>query len=340
MHVMANGAYTLGENVATTIIGSLGVFVQLFFLISGFGLCCGYYERVKNNQIPLDKFFNKRYLKIFPYFALLVAIDVLFTLTQNGGATFYEAFANLTLFFGFLPNSNIEVIGVGWTLGVIFAFYIIFPFFVYLLWTKRRAWITFVIALVLNYACTHYFLAAGNAVRCNLARWMCYFLAGGIIYLYKDNIQALINKNIYIRIAALIVVIGITVAWFIIPGTISNFDISTLKTMIMFSGWLCYAISVKSVILANPVTKFISSISFEIYLAHMLIFRVVERLGLVHIAGTGWGSYIITSLVVLVGVGVFAWCAKWCLEKLIKYISGAIEKFNQKKALKNNQTVE
>lgn len=114
MHVMANGAYILGENVATTLIGSLGVFVQLFFLISGFGLCCGYYERIKNNQIPLNKFFNKRYLKIFPYFALLIAIDVLFTLTQNGGcATFYEAFANLTLFFGFLPNSNIEVVGVG-----------------------------------------------------------------------------------------------------------------------------------------------------------------------------------------------------------------------------------
>lgn len=85
MHVMANGAFTIADNPIKNVIGSFGVFVQLFFLISGFGLCCGYYERIKNNGISLNSFFNKRYLKIFPYFALLVLIDVAITLITNGG---------------------------------------------------------------------------------------------------------------------------------------------------------------------------------------------------------------------------------------------------------------
>lgn len=245
----------------------------------------------------------------------------------------------MTLFFGFLPNSNIQVIGVGWTLGVIFAFYIIFPFFVYLFWTKRRAWFVFVISLVLNYACAHYFLADGNAVGCNIARWMCYFLVGGLIYLYRDLIERFLGKNLVIRILALLVVIGLTVAWFFVPGTVGGVDISTIKAMLMFVSWLCYAISVKSVILANPVTKFISSISFEVYLAHMLVFRVVERLGLLHLAGTGWSAYFITSLIVLVGVGVFAWAAKWAIDKAIKGIFKWNENRKRKKLLEDASEV-
>lgn len=326
MHVMANGAFTLADSPVKTVIGSLGVFVQLFFLISGFGLCCGYYERIKNNGISLNTFFNKRYLKIFPYFAFLVLIDVAITLITRGGgyATFYEAFADLTLFFGFLPGSNIQIIGVGWTLGVIFAFYILFPFFVYLLWTRRRAWFALILSLVLNYACSHYFLTDGAAVSCNLARWLCYFIAGGIIYLYREDIARLIGKNIAVRLVSLLVVIALTVGWFFCPSAIGVFDISTLKTMLVFSAWLMYATSVKSVVLANPVSKFISGISFEVYLAHMLVFRAVEMLGLIHIAGTGWGSYLLTSFIVLIGTGVFAWLSKWCLNWLVKRVGKLI----------------
>ena len=171
MHIAANVNYTLPDNPVMTVIKSSGVFVQLFFLISGFGLCCGYYEKIKNNGISLNNFFNKRYLKILPYFAILVIIDVLGNVVFNVGGysnTLIEAFSDLTLLFGFFPNSNIEVIVVGWTLGVIFGFYCLFPFFVYLLWTKRRAWLSLVISIGVYYVCTYYFTVDGAAVGCNV----------------------------------------------------------------------------------------------------------------------------------------------------------------------------
>ena len=55
MHVMANGAFTLADSPVKTVIGSLGVFVQLFFLMSGFGLCCGFTSVSKTTVYHLTR---------------------------------------------------------------------------------------------------------------------------------------------------------------------------------------------------------------------------------------------------------------------------------------------
>lgn len=62
----------------------------------------------------------------------------------------------------------------------------------------------------------------------------------------------------------------------------------------------------KSYILENKITNFISSISMEIYLSYMVIFRVVEKTGLNQTIGNGWMQYIITVLIVLSGVILFS----------------------------------
>lgn len=56
----------------------------------------------------------------------------------------------------------------------------------------------------------------------------------------------------------------------------------------------------------NKVTMFISSISMEIYLSHMAIYRVVERLGLTTVIGSGLVQYIVTVIIVLCGTVLFA----------------------------------
>ena len=45
----------------------------------------------------------------------------------------------------------------------------------------------------------------------------------------------------------------------------------------MFVAWLLYAIGAKNAFLNNRVARYISNISMEIYLAHMVIFRVIEK---------------------------------------------------------------
>lgn len=54
----------------------------------------------------------------------------------------------------------------------------------------------------------------------------------------------------------------------------------------------------------------------EIYLCHMVIFRVVERMGLNTIIGNGWVQYAVTVVIVLVGAVIFSVIVKKILDWL------------------------
>lgn len=51
-------------------------------------------------------------------------------------------------------------------------------------------------------------------------------------------------------------------------------------------------------VLVNPVAKFLGGISFEIYLCHMVIYRVLEKLHIIHLFGNGLLAYIFTAVLI------------------------------------------
>lgn len=294
MHMAANNSYSISGFVYDSMIPSFTNFVFLFMTISSFGMCCGYYEKLINNKISFSDFYGKRFKKILPFFGLLVLLDIAMSPSIDA---FYEAFADLTLLFGFLPGAgNITVIGVGWFLGLIFVFYICFPFFCVLLQNKRRAWLAFAVSLIYNFVCTVYF----DAGRSNVLYSGCYFLAGGLIYLYHHEIM---NLN---RWFGLVAVTASVALYYILGG-------NTAGCLLISVCLLSYALicagkgtARKSHLLENRITNFISDISMEIYLSHMVIFRVIEKLGLNRIIGNGWIQYIVTVVIVLCGTIFFA----------------------------------
>ena len=70
-------------------------------------------------------------------------------------------------------------------------------------------------------------------------------------------------------------------------------------------------------------------ISFEIYLCHMVIYRVLEKLHLVHLFGNGLLAYIFTAVAVICGSVVFSVCAKWFLNKIETFLK---ERVNNRRA--------
>lgn len=202
----------------------------------------------------------------------------------------YEAFADLTLLFGFLPNAgNISVIGVGWFLGLIFVFYICFPFYCVLIKNKKRAWIAFFLSLIFNFVCNVYF----DVGRTNILYSSCYLIAGGLIYLYRTNIRSL-NQW------ALLVAVLFSVVLYYLIGA------NTLTCLLVSFSLLIYAISNRGGVLQNKFTTFISTISMEIYLSHMVIFWIVEELGLHQVIGNDWLQYCLTLIIVLFGTVIFS----------------------------------
>lgn len=54
------------------------------------------------------------------------------------------------------------------------------------------------------------------------------------------------------------------------------------------------------------ITRFFSGISMEIYLSYMVIFRVIEKIGINEMFGNGWLQYAVTFVFVLAGSTVFS----------------------------------
>lgn len=288
-------------------------FVVLFFMISGFALCCGYYERMKNGQISLNDFYSKRYKRILPFFGLLCAVDVVMDFSKESLA---QAFMNCTLVFNLLPNPDIKVIGVGWFLGLIFLFYMLFPFFVFLIDNKRRAWAVFGISLVINFLCQEYFFTeefvSFDVGRHNILFSSPFLLIGGVIYLYRDRIHDFSAK---VGNWLLAVCIAVNALYFVVPQSKWTLH-SVIPLMAVFSLWLIYAMGNDHRWMHNSVMDFLSNISMEIYLCHMVMFRVVEK---VHFEKFIHDSNILFLVTCAAGIGL-AIMFSYCMKKIINRV--------------------
>lgn len=164
----------------------------------------------------------------------------------------------------------------------------------------QRAWIAFFLSLIFNFVCSVYF----GVGRTNVLYSSCYLIAGGLIYLYRTNIRSL---NQWILLAA---VLFSVVLYYLIGA-------NTLTCLLVSSSLLIYAISNRGGVLQNKFTAFISTISMEIYLSHMVIFRIVEKLGLQQVIGNGWLQYFLTLIIVIFGTVMFSIIAQKILNIFI-----------------------
>ena len=319
MHVLSNIGVKPSENYLTeTLIPWFTDFTLMFMVVSGFSLCCGYYDRVKTGAITPNAFYKKRYVRILPFFTCLCLLDLVMSPSVE---QVYNLFANLTLCFNFIPNAQIPMIGVGWFLGLVFVFYLLFPFFVFMLDSKRRGWIALAIALVFAGLCTIHSYNVDIPVpkigRTNIIYTMPLFMAGGMIYLYRDKLK-LEGIRQYLFLAYCI---ALTILFFAFPEVRRGGFRSLVAELLLFGSWLIYALGSKDLILNNRVVRFISGISMEVYLCHMVMFRVVERVHLERFITDGDMLYVLTCVMVVAGAVAFSWfMKKYTIPRLVGII--------------------
>lgn len=299
MHMIskANNNYVLSGFIAEKMIPSFTNFTFLFMTISAFGMCVGYYQKVKDGKVNWVDFYKKRYMKVLPFFAVVVLMDIAF---NHDLTSIVEAIPNLTLTRGFFPN-DIGQIGVAWFLGLVFVFYAIFPLFCAMLNSKKSGWVFFALSLLLNLVVAKYY----GMGRVNIVYSLPFFVAGGLIYLYRDKVK---NWYIYLPLAILS-----SVLYYLIGGYI-------YACLLVSTTFLILAISIGGGY--SRIVSFISGISMEIYLSHMVVFRLVEKMRLNILFGNGWLQYFITVILVLVGAACFSVIVKRLIEITEKKLVG------------------
>ena len=274
-------------------------------------MCVGYLNKFQSGTVDLEAFYKKRYVKILPFFALLLVIALVM---EHSISTVYEISIEILLLHGLLPNNAVSVIGVCWTLGVIFLFYLLFPAFSVLMKSKKRAWVGLAISLWIVFVCDHYFFSdyfvtESFTPRHNFLYCLPMFIGGGLVYLYRNEISSICEKY---RWLVLVGCITASFAWYFIPY--ESKSIFYIGTLMLYCLWLSYAIGSNSKFLSSKLMKFLSSISMEMYLAQMVIFRVVEKLHLLYLFGDtgigGWMSFIFAFALTVLGLIAFIECYK------------------------------
>lgn len=204
--------------------------------------------------------------------------------------------------FGFLPGADFDLMGIGWSLGVIFAFYCLFPFVVYLLYNKRRAWISLLITVVIGYLCSTSYLVDEMPVSANIMRWLCWFLAGGVIYLYRTPLEQIVGNKWF---ALLLQVTGFFVVF--VLDLAGGYGYSMMQSLIGFSLILIGSIGQPQALLSNRLTKYVNKISMEIYLCHVAIFRAIQKFGLDRLHDSELISFFL-ALILTLGLSVAFVC--------------------------------
>ena len=344
MHIRANTKYAIGmagevsDFLYNHFVPALTWLVYLFLMISGFGMCMGYlkcfqsgfqYNNQDNNGVDshciyLETFYFKRYAKILPFFGFLLAIALLF---EPNLTNFYEATMEVTLLHGLLPNNAMNVLGVCWTLGVIFMFYLLFPAFTVLMKSRKRAWMALAVSLWINFICQRYFFGEVYVTelftpRHSFIYCLPLFIGGGIIYLYKNEIKGICDC---FRLGVLMGCLAGTVVYFLVERWMS-YSSQYYILLPLFMLWLSYAVGVDSRVLGCRVMKYLSSISMEMYLAQMIIFRLIEKCGLLYVLGVGWTGFLMTLALTVVGLIIFI----ECYNEMIRVVEKAIKWLKQR----------
>lgn len=109
-----------------------------------------------------------------------------------------------------------------------FAFYLIFPFYCVLIKTRKRAWCTFAISLMLNYVCGSYF----GLGRTNIIYSLCYFVAGGLVYQHRDELEIFSRKYQWISLGT---AAASVILYFFIGG-------NTITMLLVSVSFLVYAL--------------------------------------------------------------------------------------------------
>lgn len=310
MHVLANANLGMTGFVFEKLIPSFTNFTLLFMMLSAFSMCCGYYERFRDGTISPEQFYKRRYQRIWPFFAMLCTAELILDHSLNA---LYEWFADITLAFGLIPNNGIEVVGVGWFLGTIFVFYMIFPFFVFLMKDKKRAWFVMAVCFILHILCIVRFEDANG--RKNIIYSSIFFVAGGLIYLYRDNLR---NLNKICKVFVGIAVAATLGAYYLVK----NVSLSVIILLLLFTLFTIIGISaggsISKVLLQNRVIRFIGSLSMEIYLCHMFVYRFFEKLSLQHIikSNNEIVNYSLIAVMTIAGAVAMAFCWSILQKKL------------------------
>lgn len=250
-------------------VGIGGVFVQLFFMLSSFSLMCGYAEKMWRNECDLGQFYKKRFMRIMPVFYFALFLHVLLNYFSGVKESFANIIGSASFLFGLMPSHQESVVMAGWALGIEVVFYLLFPVFLVCTKTKWRTFFILIFSGILYWTYVTFYGVGIEQDYINIIRQMIFFVIGAALYHFSNYLDSLGDK-MHLRIT--VVCYGLLICSFFLWETpLKGNLLVSLSFIILIINQICD----KDKLTKSIIFKFLGSISYEMYLFHMIVYRIL-----------------------------------------------------------------
>lgn len=286
--------------------------VPLFFAVSAFSLAYGYEDRLRGDGAVRD-FYLRRLFRIAPlYYASCLAQALVIHEPTWALSHPVDVALAATFLFNFSPAHVEGIAPASWSIGVEMLFYLVFPLAIAL---ARDLTSALKLTLAAGVAAWIFALRTGeitNYVQHSLLFNLPYFGAGLVAYrLFK-----LRSDLPFWPLAALAVAATAFLVWLANPWAIAltragdNAVYQVWWTIPIAAACLAMA-SNPSVLVSNPVTRWLGKVSFSLYLAHPYMISVLNRAGVYaairDLPGGAGVTFIAASLATIAATALVSW---------------------------------
>ncbi|WP_163859861.1 acyltransferase family protein [Paenibacillus elgii] len=258
------------KTIFVNFIPRLDIGVQLFFALSAFSLFYGYEKRITQTD-GLSKFYINRFFRIAPLFYLCIFIYSLITQKYlNSSINVADLLINFTFTFGLIPGKNESFVWAGWSLGIEWIFYFLFPLFVILCKNLKSTLLFYIISMLVvirfDYLGIQLQKVSYSAYKLNYLNQLMFFISGIVGYkLYRE----ISFEKWYVRFISLLIMISITYVYFF-TNLIGNI-LGEILISFNIINIILYFANCPPKILVNKFFQMLGASSFGLYLLHPLV---------------------------------------------------------------------
>ena len=260
--------------------------VQLFFIVSALTLMMSMKKRTTVESNPLRNFFLRRFFRIAPAFYLVLLLYIVvgpfIRASRTGINTTSVSHALLVATFlnGWRPDwINVPVVGQ-WSIAIEVLFYLLLPFLFPFLTSFRKAVLGWGASMLL-YVASFYLAVRLCAIEgffgsqvLDFAYWWfpsqlpIFFYGIGLYFILAERISLGKIVLAYVPATLLIILVHRSLS------TVGLLPVVGLALML----FVILVARRRSILIVNPVTRFLGKISFSVYLVHPLVISSVKRI--------------------------------------------------------------